>query len=177
MTRFSIKNLSSLLQRIKSSAMQRMAAEQSAGGTGGTAEQSVLFDGLTGIFRTCGRKAAGGRQPRRKNHLVGSQNLQSEVARETEFHSSAPRRALNSSRSSSKPRSFADCLGFNTKSKPLGITVSDVRRISRTLLLSRFLSCALPIFRGVVSPNRLCSSPFLRANNTKERETRFAPPS
>jgi hypothetical protein len=35
----------------------------------------------------------------------------------------------------------------------------------------------LPSFRGVVRPNRLYSRPFFRANNTKERETRFAPPS
>jgi hypothetical protein len=51
------------------------------------------------------------------------------------------------------------------------------RRISRTLLFTRFLSCAFPSFRGVVSPNRLIAKPFFSANNTKEREIRLAPSS
>jgi hypothetical protein len=68
-------------------------------------------------------------------------------------------------------------LGFITKSKPCGIVFCPWRRISRTLLFTRFLSWAFPSFRGVVSPNRLITNPFFRANSTKERETRFAPPS
>ena len=68
-------------------------------------------------------------------------------------------------------------LGFITKSKPGGIVVFPARRISRTRLFTRFLSWAFPSFRGVVSPKRLTIKPFFSANNTKEREIRFAPPS
>ena len=68
-------------------------------------------------------------------------------------------------------------LGFITKSKPFGIVLCPWRRISRTLLFTRFLSWAFPSFRGVVNPKRLIARPFFSANNTKERETRLAPPS
>ena len=177
MTLFSIKNLSFLSQRIKSSAMQRMTAKQSACRPGETTQQPVLLNRFARIFGARRGESAGRRQPWRNHQLIGSKQLQSDAARESEIHLSAPRRATSSLRSSSKPRSLAERRGFNTKSKPLGITMRDVRRISRTLLFTRFLSCALPSFRGVVRPNRLYSRPFFRANNTKERETRFAPPS
>lgn len=177
MTLFSIKNLSFLSQRIKSSAMQRMTAKQSTCRPGETTQQPVLLNRLARIFGARRGESAGRRQPWRNHQLIGSKKLQSNVARQSEIHLSAPRRATSSLRSSSKPRSLAERRGFNTKSKPLGITMRDVRRISRTLLFTRFLSCALPSFRGVVRPNRLYSRPFFRANNTKERETRFAPPS
>ena len=92
-------------------------------------------------------------------------------------HFCAPRRATNSVRKSSKSHSPANRLGLTTKSNPVGIAAQDVRRISLTLLLTRFLSCALPSFRGVVKPKRLYGNPFGSANTTNERDTRFVPPS
>ena len=104
-------------------------------------------------------------------------SLQAHRLRESPGHVCAPRRAINSLRNSSKSRSFVFRLGFITKSKPFGIVLCPPRRISRTRLFTRFLSWAFPSFRGVVSPKRLIVKPFFRANNTKERETRFAPAS
>src|SRR5215510_11197486 len=86
-----------------------------------------------------------------------------------------PRRGRSSRRNSSISQSDADRLGFTTKSNPVGIAAREVRRISLTVLFNRFLTCALPSFRGVVRPKRLYSNPFRRANTTKSRAFRFAP--
>jgi hypothetical protein len=88
---------------------------------------------------------------------------------------SIPRSVNSSERNSLKSRSQADRRGFTTKSNPTAFDGSIVRRISRTLLLIRFLSWALPNFRGVVRPNRLWFSPLGSANNTKDRDDFFAP--
>src|SRR5438105_6133432 len=133
--------------------MQRMAAKQPPDGAWDPANNAVVFNSLVCVVGARWSEATGGRQPWRNYHFVGSHHFQCEKCNPT--HLSAPRRATNSMRNSSNRRSLTDRLGFSTKSNPGGIDGRDVRRISLTLLLTRFLSCALPSFRGVVSPNRL----------------------
>jgi hypothetical protein len=157
--------------------MQWMAAEQTGQGPRQTTRKSVAIDRLKCVFRACRRETTRGRQPRRDDNLVGVDRLQSNGSSKTLTHLSVPRRATSSLRNSSKSRSTVDRLGFTTKSNPFGISAREVRRISRILLLMRFLSCAFPSLRGVVIPNRLYSNPFRTTNTAKERDTRLAPPS
>jgi len=156
--------------------MQRMAAEQPCDSARKPSNQTVLLNSFESIFRACRREAARRRQPWRDDNFVSSHTFQYESSRHHGLnHLSARKRPANSVRKSSNSRSLADRLGFTTTSNPVGINVSDVRRISLTLLLIRFRSCALPSFRGVVRPKRLYFNPFGSANNTKERELLFTP--
>ena|ERR1700733_6919455 len=144
-----------------------MAAEQSPEGAGNPADYAILFNGFVSILGACWGEAASSRQPRRNYSFVDAHDFQHKglSARRAgaiacnykprQNHLSAPRRATNSVRKSSSFRSFVERLGFSTKSNPEGIDVRDVRRISLTRLFTRFLSWALPSFRGVVSPKRL----------------------
>ena len=148
-------NSDSLSHRIEPSAMQRMASQYARSGANDSPNETILFDGFLSIFRAGRREPASRREPRRDNELVGSHHFYCESLKDGQTHFSAPRRATSSPRKSSKSRSVADRRGFTTKSNPFGIANWDVRRISRILLLIRFLSCAFPSFRGVVSPKRL----------------------
>lgn len=153
--------------------MKRVAAEQAPCGASSSLKKAELFDSLGGVFRACGSEATRGTQPGRDNQLVNSDQFQRESPAQT--HTVTPRSDSNSERTSVMGRSFADRRGFTTKSNPLGISSSDVRMISLTLLLIRFLSWAFPNLRGVVKPKRLYSRPFSSANTAKERDVRFAP--
>ena len=135
--------------------MQGMAAKQARKCVRDSANESISFNGLEGVFRTSRCKATGGRKPWRDNQLVSLHSLYRDRPRNRQTHFSAPSRATNSPRKSSRVRSMTDRRGLSTKSNPSGIAVSEVRRISLILLLIRFLSCAFPSFRGVVKPNRL----------------------
>ena len=154
-----------------------MAPEKSANRPGDTTNQPMLFNGSMSVFRASGSEPTGRRQPWRHHKFIDTQGLQAKCLPDncTCSHLCAPRRVSNSERNSQNFFWIAERRGFTTKSKPAGISARDVRRISLTLLLARFLSWALPNLRGVVRPKRLCSSPFSNANRTKERETFFAP--
>ena len=148
-------NSDSLSHRIEPSAMQRMASQYARSGANDSPNETILFDGFLSIFRAGRREPASRWQPRRDDELVGPHHLYSESLKNGQTHLSAPRRFTNSARNSWNSRSPADRRGFTTKSNPAGIDGRDVRRISLTLLLTRFRSCAFPNFRDVVSPKRL----------------------
>jgi len=155
MTRFSIMNSDSLSHRIEPSAMQRMASEYARAGANDSPTETILFDGFLSIFRAGRREPASRREPRRDNELVGSHHFYCESLKDGQTHFPAPRRLINSARTCWNSKSPAERRGFTTKSNPAGIDGRDVRRISLTLLLTRFRSCAFPNFRDVVSPKRL----------------------
>ena len=154
MTRFSIRSENSLCQRIESSAMQRVAAQQPRDSFGAATKETVFRDSFGSVLGACRCKTARRRQPRTNDQLVSVNCFECERLGD-HAHLSAPNKPINSARNWSNGRSFADRLGFNTKSNPVGIAVREVRRISLTRLFTRFLSCAFPSFRGVVKPNRL----------------------
>src|SRR5437667_8322822 len=102
MMRFSIKNKSSLSQRIKSPAVQGMAAKKSSHGAGGATDQAVLFYRSSSIFRARWNEPAGRRQPRRDDRLINLEDLQAELSASNcdSHHRCAPRRVNNSDVSS-----------------------------------------------------------------------------
>ena len=144
-----------LSHRIESPAMQGMTSEQPPDCTSHSAEEPIIFDGFSRVLSARRCKSAGRRKPRRNDKFVGSHQLDRKCLNNRPTHFSVPRRPISSTRNSSNCRSIAERRGFTTKSNPMGIAGSDVRRISLILLLARFRSCALPSFRGVVRPKRL----------------------
>ena len=152
-----------------------MTSEQTANGPKTSANQTIFFDRFCGIFGTRWREPARCRQPRRDDSLIHAYDFHTEVLRPYRIHLSAPRRALSSDCSSSKLRSRTDLLGLTTTSKPAGSSALARRRSSRILLRILLRSCALPSFRGVVKPKRLCSNAFGNIKTTNDREAFFTP--
>jgi hypothetical protein len=157
--------------------MQGMATEQSRQCAQKATGCTVSLDGFSGVLGTRRRETTRSRQPGRNDDFVGAERFQRNGSANAHAHFSPPKRASRSTRTSAKRRLITDCFGFTTKSKPFGINARDVLRISLTFLLIRFLSCAFPNFREVVSPKRLYFFPFFNLNNTKNREVRFEPSS
>ena len=151
--------------------MKRMATQKAAQGLGRSFQNAVSLDCIVGIFGAGWREAACGTDPGRKNQFVASQECKRRSS-----HNATPSSASNSVLNSSNSRTQADWRGLTTISTPRGTDAQANRRISRTRLRIRFRFTATPIFRGVVKPTRLCSSPLASTKTTKERDTLFAPP-
>jgi hypothetical protein len=152
-----------------------MATPETSQSFPGAAADTVALDRFKCIFRTCWRKPAGWRQPWRDDAFVDANCQQADCLSQRYFHCVVPSSDTSSARNSSSVLSPAERRGFNTTSKPEGSNRSEVRMISRTLLLIRFRSCAAPSLRGVVKPKRLRSRPLSFVKTTKEREVFFAP--
>jgi hypothetical protein len=155
--------------------MQWMATSKTAQRLPGSTPNAMDLNCLKCIIRTRRGKPACRRQPGRNYQLINTDDGQADDLSNRSLHNAVPRSASNSVCSSPNSLSQAERRGFSTTSKPDGRRNCAVRMISRTLLLIRFLSCAAPSFRGVVSPKRLCSRPFTTVKTTKERDTFFAP--
>ena len=136
---------------------------------------SVSFDSFTRIFGTGRCESAGGEQEGRRIELITPQDYEQQPLAETSHYAETPRSASSSILSSANSRSQAERRGFTTMSTPRGTRGHATRKISRTRRRILFLLTAIPSFRGVVKPTRLCSSPLASTKTTKERESFLAP--
>lgn len=152
-----------------------MATSETAQSFQSSTTDSVPRNRLKRVIRTRRREPACRPQPGRNDSLINTNCRKANGLSDRHPHIEGPKSESNSVRNSLNSRSQADPRGFNTTSRPAGKRERDVRIISRTLLFIRFLSCAGPSLRGVVSPKRLCSRPFAIIKTTKEREVFFAP--
>jgi len=155
--------------------MKGMATKKTAHGLGSSFQDAIAFDGIAGILGAGWRKAACWSNPGRNNQLVSSQESESHSPDRRSPHIATPSSDSNSVLNSSNFRTQADWRGLTTISTPRGTDAQARRKISRMRLRIRFRLTATPIFRGVVSPTRLCSRPLASTKTTKERDTFFAP--
>jgi len=143
-----------LSHRIPPAAVQRVATQQASDCLSTAAPHAESLNGIMSVFRTGGGKAASRRQPGRDYKLVRSEQGQHETASQRSAHRTTPSNDKSSALNSSNARVDTELRGFTTISMLRGSLGRAVRNISRTRRLIRFLSCAGPNLRGVVSPKR-----------------------
>ena len=155
--------------------MEGMTTKKAHQGLPGATNDPVPLDRIVGIFRTGGCESTGRRKPWRNRHFVSLQDSERHRLANASDHAGTPKSDKSSVLNSANSRPKDERLGLTTISKPRGTPGHAVRRISLTRRRIRFLLTAIPIFRGVVSPTRLWSSPLASKKTTKERESFLAP--
>jgi hypothetical protein len=149
--------------------VKRMAAQQSFQAHPDPSRRAVFFHGLTHILRTCRMKPAGRRQQRGETNLVNPQGYE-----DSPLHR---RKSLSISRSSSgKGASFAFLRGLMTIEHCGLRRCRQSRAASRTRLLMRLRTTALPSARGTVNPILGPCSSAVRAQNAVKQEPEYRTP-